>query len=145
MTKLLQPQAKLNQSSTHFKSTVPSSMKFLLPLSILATAALASPVLPRDPNQYVVLQFSNDLSGQPTPINVKIPVDNVERAILEGGLTRRTSSVQVVDQSHAPANFYCDVRTLGPVEFNHRFDERETWESIGSSVLLASVSVKCGC
>ncbi|KAJ5721234.1 uncharacterized protein N7483_009168 [Penicillium malachiteum] len=118
-------------------------MKLLLPLPILAISALASPVVPRDPTQYVVLQFSNDLSGQPTPINVKIPIDNVERAILEGGLTRKTSSVQVVDQSHAPSNFYCDVRVSGPVEFNHRFDGTQTWDSIGSSVLLASVSVKC--
>ncbi|KAJ6007855.1 hypothetical protein N7540_011831 [Penicillium herquei] len=117
-------------------------MKLLLPLSILATFALASPVVPRDPTQYVVLQFSNDLSGQPTAINVRIPVNNIERAILEGGPRRKTSSIQVVDQSHAPANFYCDVRVSGPVEFNHRLDGTETWESIGSSVLLASVNTE---
>lgn len=133
-------------------------MKSIVALSMLVASALAAatPPLQNSPwspgpsgpalqsQGYVILQFSDDLSSNPNPINVPIPLGPGGRRMdIVVDPNRKASSVQVVDQSHAPSGFQCYVRVVGQGEVTHHISPINTFRSFGASVRMGNVFVEC--
>lgn len=132
-------------------------MKSIIALSMLVASALAAatPPLPNSwsPDSsgpalqsqgYVILQFSDDLSPTPNPINVPFSLGPGGRRMnIVVDPNRKASSVQVVDQSHAPNGFHCYVRVVGQGEAIHHINPINTYRSFGASVRMGNIFVDC--
>ena len=93
---------------------------------------------------YVTLQFSDDLSSNPNPINVPFVLGvGARRMDVVVDPNRKASSVQVVDQSHAPNGFHCYVRVVGQGEVTHHINTITTFRSFGASVRMGNIFVDC--